>query len=35
MTTLENRPKTALLVDDVQQGVVAGRGGGQHRSPGR
>ena len=24
MTTLENRPKTALLVVDVQQGVVAG-----------
>src|SRR3954451_13043889 len=24
MTTLENRPKTALLVVDVQNGVVAG-----------
>ena len=40
MTTLENRPNTALLVIDVQNGVVTGahrarRGRRQHRQPGR
>ena len=33
MTTLENRPNTALLVIDVQNGVVRGRTTGTPWSP--